>query len=61
MSEMDLEQAPLTGLKFLLAEDDAEIEFETSETVKVTKSFKSMGLNDALLKGIYAFGEFVVT
>jgi ATP-dependent RNA helicase len=36
--------------------DDERIEFETSEEVTVVPSFDSMGLNQNLLRGIFAYG-----
>lgn len=33
------------------------VEFETSEEVKVINSFDHMGLKEPLLRGIYAYGE----
>jgi ATP-dependent RNA helicase len=41
-------------------EDDlANVEFETSEDVKVVSSFDQMGLKETLLRGIYAYGTFI--
>jgi len=37
-------------------DDLTNIEFETSEDVKVIPTFDSMGLRDDLLRGIYAYG-----
>ena len=37
-------------------DDMANIEFETSEDVKVIPTFDSMGLREDLLRGIYAYG-----
>ena len=43
-------------------EDDmANIEFETSEDVKVIPTFDSMGLREDLLRGIYAYGTYTFT
>eukprot|EP00211_Chloroparvula_japonica_P006281 CAMPEP_0119137980 /NCGR_PEP_ID=MMETSP1310-20130426/24785_1 /TAXON_ID=464262 /ORGANISM="Genus nov. species nov., Strain RCC2339" /LENGTH=402 /DNA_ID=CAMNT_0007129127 /DNA_START=43 /DNA_END=1251 /DNA_ORIENTATION=- len=39
-----------------LREDDNEIVFETSEDIRVVKTFESMKLKDELLRGIYAYG-----
>lgn len=38
------------------AEDLSNVEFETSEEVDVAPTFDSMGLNEKLLRGIYAYG-----
>jgi len=37
-------------------ENMANLEFETSDGVEVINSFDSMGLNEDLLRGIYAYG-----
>ena len=37
-------------------DDLTNIEFESSEDVKVIPTFESMGLRDDLLRGIYAYG-----
>ena len=33
------------------------VEFETSDDVKVVPTFNSMGLREELLRGIYAYGK----
>lgn len=38
-------------------DDLANVEFETSEDVKVVNSFDQMGLKETLLRGIYAYGR----
>jgi len=40
----------------LLRVDDERIEFETSQDVSVVPSFDQIGLNEKLLRGIYAYG-----
>jgi ATP-dependent RNA helicase len=42
--------------KSLLGEEDATLVFETSKEVSVTPTFDAMGLNEDLLRGIYAYG-----
>jgi len=37
-------------------DDDDKIEFELSETVAVTPTFDTMGLDEKLVRGIYAYG-----
>lgn len=37
-------------------DDLANVEFETSDSVTVIKSFDSMGLKEDLVRGIYAYG-----
>lgn len=34
-----------------------DVNFETSEEVYAVPTFDEMGLNDELLRGIYAYGE----
>lgn len=41
-------------------EDLSHIEFETSEDVEVVPTFQSMKLREELLRGIYAYGEFLL-
>jgi ATP-dependent RNA helicase len=43
--------------KSLLGEEDATLVFETSKEVSVTPTFDAMGLNEDLLRGIYAYGK----
>ena len=38
-------------------DEDAKLVFETSEEVKVTRSFDSMKLREDLVRGIYAYGK----
>ena len=38
-------------------DDLTNIEFETSEDVKVIPTFDNMGLREDLLRGIYAYGK----
>lgn len=38
-------------------DDLTNIEFETSEDVKVVPTFDGMGLREDLLRGIYAYGK----
>ena len=38
-------------------DDLANVEFETSDSVTVLKSFDSMGLKEDLVRGIYAYGK----
>ena len=42
-------------------DDLTNIEFETSEEVKVIPTFDSMGLREDLLRGIYAYGTYTFT
>ena len=44
----------MAGKAALEAED---ADFETSEDVEVVPSFDSIGLNDELLRGIFAYGS----
>jgi len=39
-------------------DDLANVEFETSDSVTVIKSFDSMGLKEDLIRGIYAYGKW---
>lgn len=41
----------------MMEDDLANVEFETSEDVKVVSSFDQMGLKETLLRGIYAYGK----
>jgi hypothetical protein len=41
-----------------LADDLANVEFETSDSVTVLKSFDSMALKEDLVRGIYAYGNY---
>lgn len=41
------------------AEDLSNVEFETSEDVEVIPTFDNMNLREELLRGIYAYGEFL--
>ncbi len=36
--------------------EEEQLSFETSKGVKVINSFEGMGIRDALLRGVYAFG-----
>lgn len=36
--------------------EEEELSFETSKGVKVINTFEGMGIRDALLRGVYAFG-----
>ena len=38
-------------------DEDAKLVFETSEEVKVTRSFDQMKLREDLVRGIYAYGK----
>ena len=40
-------------------EDLKNVEFETSEEVDVTPTFDGMGIREDLLRGIYAYGEYI--
>ena len=40
-----------------MAGADEEIQFETSEGVKVVNSFDDMGLKEDLVRGIYAYSK----
>ncbi len=40
-------------------DDLANVEFETSDSVTVLKSFDSMALKDDLVRGIYAYGKSI--
>ena len=40
-------------------DEDAKLVFETSEEVKVTRSFDQMKLREDLVRGIYAYGKIV--
>lgn len=41
-------------------EDLTNVEFETSEDVEVLPTFNTMGLREELLRGIYAYGKFLI-
>ena len=43
----------------VVEEDLANVEFETSEDVEVIPTFDSMGLREDLLRGIYAYGNYL--
>ena len=40
-------------------DEDAKLVFETSEEVKVTRSFDQMKLREDLVRGIYAYGKIL--
>ena len=40
------------------AEDDL-LDFETSDNVQVISSFEEFGLNENLLRGVYAYGMLI--
>lgn len=40
--------------------DLSKVEFETSKGVDVTPTFDAMGLRDDLLRGIYAYGRYLM-
>lgn len=44
-----------------MSDDLRNVEFETSEEVDVTPTFDAMGLREDLLRGVYAYGKFVIT
>lgn len=41
-------------------EDLSNVEFETSEDVEVVEKFKNMGLREELMRGIFAYGMWVI-
>jgi hypothetical protein len=41
-----------------MARQGSKMAFETSKEVKVTESFDEMGLNEELIRGIYAYGKW---
>lgn len=43
-----------------IQEDLTNVEFETSEDVEVLPTFNTMGLREELLRGIYAYGKFLL-
>ena len=45
--------------KALLGEDDATMVFETSKEVSVVNTFDRMNLREDLVRGIYAYGQWV--
>ena len=44
----------------VLPEDLSNVEFETSEEVEVVPTFDNMGLKQDLIRGIYAYGEYIL-
>lgn len=45
----------------IISEDLSNVEFDTSEDVEVIPTFDSMGLKDELLRGIYTYGNIIIT
>ena len=49
------------GAKRRLPDDLSTVEFETSEDLEVVPTFDKLRLKEDLLRGIYAYGGFIVT
>lgn len=47
--------------KALLGDDDATMVFETSKEVTVINTFDQMKLREELLRGIYAYGNGIIS
>lgn len=48
------------GSRNAIYEDLSNVEFETSEDVEVIDKFKVMNLRDELMRGIFAYGKYIV-
>ena len=49
----------MAGTRLVDEGEDASVEFTTSDNVKVYATFEAMGLNEDLLRGIYAYGKHI--